>query len=126
MSLGSAVQNPPPGPPGLLGHKRYLQPVLAEALSLPRHRGGGDLQSIRNSLVGPAIGAFDVGLEQDAPVEQPAGVCPAATDERFELPRSSSVRRTTFSCTWREPRVLLMPRRVKDRVLLLNLSVTED
>jgi hypothetical protein len=36
-------------------------------------------------FVGPAVGSVGVGLEQDAHVEQLSSMCPATTDERFEL-----------------------------------------
>jgi hypothetical protein len=85
LSLGSPVQDPPPGPAGLLWHKRYLQAFLAEAPTLSRHRGTGDLKSLGDALVGPLIRAIGVGLEQYTSVEQFAGMRPATAHERFEL-----------------------------------------
>src|SRR5215210_8794847 len=82
VRLGSPVQDPPPGPAGLLGHKRYLQAFLAKAPPLACHRSSGDLKSIGDPLVGPSVGTIDIGLEQDASVEQLSGVSPAAAEER--------------------------------------------
>src|SRR5215208_7389125 len=84
VRLGSPVQNPPPGPAGLLGHKRYLQAFLAKAPPLACHRGSGELKSLGDSLVGPAVGTIGVGLEKYASVEQFALVRPATAHERFE------------------------------------------
>lgn len=52
MSLGSPVQNPPPGPAGLLWHQCHLQPILHKAPALAGHRrGGGNLESLSNPLI---------------------------------------------------------------------------
>ena len=127
MSLGSTIQNPSPRSSGLLWHKRYFETVFTVAPPLARHCRGGNLRSFGDPPVGPAIGAGGVGLEQDASVEQFAGVRPAAADERSEFcPRSSSVRRTTYLLRMARTPALLTPMRVQDRVVPLNLSVTED
>src|SRR5919202_4713457 len=86
MGLGPPVQDPSPGPAGLLRHQRHLKPLLAKAPPFACHRSGGDLQSLRDPLVGPVVGTGDVGLEKYASVEQLAGVRPAAAHERFESP----------------------------------------
>lgn len=132
VSLGSPIQDPPPRLAGLLGHERHLQTILAKAPALKapalaRHRGGGNLQYLRDPLIGPAVHSIGIGFEQDASVEQLAGVRPAAANERrCSRLRSSSVRRTKYFLFMARTPVLLMPMRVQHHALLLNLSVTEN
>jgi hypothetical protein len=85
VSLGSPIQNPSPRFAGLLWHKRHFESVLVVTPPLPRYRSGGNLESFGDPLVGPAIGASEVGFEQDAGVEKLAGMNPTTTDELFEM-----------------------------------------
>ncbi len=86
MGLGRAIEHSSSRFARLLRHERHLQPVLAKALAFPSHRGSGNVQSLRDPLVRSAIEIVGIGLEQNASVEQFAGVLPAAADERFESP----------------------------------------
>lgn len=88
MSFGSPIQNPSSGPAGLLWHQSHPKPLLAKAPPLTRHSSGGNLQSLGDPLVGPAVGTGGVSLEQDAGVEQLAGVRPAAATSVWSFLRS--------------------------------------
>jgi hypothetical protein len=127
VRFGSTVQDPPPGPAGLPGHQRHFQPLFAEAPALAGHRGGGNLKSIGDTLVGPVVGSVSVSLEQYAPVEQLSGVSSAAAHERFELGALLlSEADDVFLVHAERIPVGLVPMRISARLLLLNVSVTEN
>jgi hypothetical protein len=126
VSLGPTVQAPSPRFAGLLWHQRHFESVLAVAPPLARHRGGGNLEGIRDPLVGPAIRATGVGLEQDAGVKQCARVSPASAEELFEMIALLVGEPDYVLLVHGETPVGSVPTRIQARVLLLNQSVTED
>ena len=126
MSLGSPIQNPSPGPAGLLWHKRHLQPLLAVASALAGYRSGRNLQSLSDPLIGPSVGSVGVGLEQDASVKQLAGMSPAAPQKLFDLLAFTCGEADYVFLVHGEPLAGLVSTREHAHFLLLNQTVPED
>jgi hypothetical protein len=85
VSLGSPIQDPPPGPAWLLWHGRHFESVLTEVQALAGYRSGGNLKGLCDPLVGPAIWSISIGLEHDSSVEQLAGMSPATPQKLFDV-----------------------------------------